>query len=109
MIILFFPLFLFSSSYSFSFPAFLLMIGAPALSLIFQLALMRSREYIADADAAGLTGDPDSLARALRKLSQTHFSFLSIIFPVPRRQDRSLFRTHPDMEERIRRLRNIRQ
>jgi heat shock protein HtpX len=80
---------------------------APALSSLFQLGLSRAREFRADADAAALTGDPDALASALRRLESTtgHF-WEDLMFPVPARRvpSPSLLRSHPDTGERIARL-----
>jgi len=85
--------------------AIALLIFAPALSALAQLALSRTREYDADLNAARLTGDPDGLASALAKIERVQGGWLERIFmpgrraPVP-----SLLRTHPDTEQRIARL-----
>lgn len=83
----------------------LLMIAAPSLSTLVQLALSRSREYEADLGAVTLTGDPMGLASALSKLEATHQGLLGrLLHPVPRIPDPSMLRTHPPTEERVRRL-----
>lgn len=80
---------------------------APALSSLLQLGLSRSREFDADRIAALLTGDAPALASALRRLETTtgHF-WEDLMFPVPGRRVPlpSMLRSHPETEERIRRL-----
>lgn len=86
----------------------LLLIAAPALSGLLQLALSRTREFDADLDAARLTGDPRGLAGALKKLEYYRGAFFRQIFlPGYRVPSPSLFRTHPHTQERIRRLMQI--
>ncbi|MBI5569601.1 MAG: M48 family metalloprotease [Desulfomonile tiedjei] len=83
----------------------LLLIFAPTLSALLQLALSRTREYEADLDAARLTGDPRGLASALAKLERMSGSlFETILFPGRRVPEPSLLRSHPPTEERIQRL-----
>lgn len=80
---------------------------APALSSLLQLGLSRSREFKADADAAALTGDPEALASALRRLeTYTGHFWEDLMFPVPARRvpHPSLLRSHPETEDRIRNL-----
>ncbi len=85
--------------------AVLVLIFAPTLMALLQLALSRAREYDADLDAAGLTGDPRGLAAALAKLERQQGRYWEEIFlPGRRMPDPSLLRTHPPTEERIRRL-----
>lgn len=85
--------------------AVLLLIFAPTLSALMQLALSRAREYDADLDAARLTRDPRGLASALARLErQSTGWFEQILLPGRRIPDPSLLRTHPQTEERIRRL-----
>ncbi len=98
------PLILFGGV-SIGWPAIALLIFAPNLSALAQLALSRTREYDADLGAAWLTGDPDGLASALLKIERVQGGWLERIFmpgrhvPVP-----SLLRTHPPTEERVARL-----
>ena len=85
--------------------AVILLIFAPTLMALLQLALSRAREFDADLDAAGLTGDPAGLASALGKLERYQGRFWEeIVFPGRRIPEPSLLRTHPPTEERIRRL-----
>ncbi len=85
--------------------AIVLLIGAPTISALLQLALSRSREYEADHQAALLTGDPTGLASALRKLEYYNTRSLRRWFlPGYRSPDSSLLRTHPHTEDRVRRL-----
>jgi heat shock protein HtpX len=81
------------------------LIFAPTIMSLLQLALSRAREYDADLDAAGLTGDPAGLASALRKFELHQGTFWEeIVFPGRRIPEPSLLRTHPPTEERVRRL-----
>lgn len=102
LLILFFPLALFGAAIPFNLVLALML--APILALLLQLAISRSREFSADIGAVELTDDPQGLASALRKLEQ-HSGIFSVLFPVPRRrQESSMFRTHPSTEERVERL-----
>jgi heat shock protein HtpX len=86
----------------------LLMLAAPTLSGLVQLALSRNREYEADLGAVELTGDPLGLAAALNKLEAPRRDLLATLFhPGPRIPEPSMLRTHPPTEERVRRLREI--
>lgn len=89
----------------FSLLAALLLIIAPTVSTLLQLALSRTREYDADLGAVELTGDPQGLAVALSKLERRQGGWLERIFMPGRREpDPALLRTHPPTEERIKRL-----
>jgi len=82
-----------------------LLVFAPTLASLLQLALSRTREYDADLDAAGLTGDPHGLASALAKLERYQGGLLETLFlPGRRIPQPSLLRTHPDTSKRIERL-----
>jgi heat shock protein HtpX len=86
-----------------------LLIFAPTLGSLLQLALSRTREFDADMDAAGLTGDPVGLAAALEKLERYQGRFWEeLLLPGRRIPEPSLLRTHPPTEERIRRLMSLR-
>jgi len=98
------PLILFSQV-TISWWAILLLIFAPNLSALAQLALSRTREYVAALNAARLTGDPEGLVRALAKIERVQGGWLERIFlPGRRIAEPSLLRTHPETEERIARL-----
>jgi len=85
--------------------ALLVLLAAPTLSALVQLALSRNREYEADLSAAELTGDPAGLAAALDKLERYQGRFWEqILMPGRRLPEPSLLRSHPDTEERIDRL-----
>jgi heat shock protein HtpX len=95
--------------------ALLLVIAAPLIALLIQMAVSRSREYEADATGAKLAGSPLGLAKALRKLHSVSrrvpmrmadpaTSHLYIVAPLFARSVIQLFATHPLVEDRIRRL-----
>ena len=92
----------------FSLLAVAILILAPNIMNYLQLSLSRMREFDADHQAALLTGDPDGLASALRKLEFHESSLFDLIFgrqhnaSIP-----SILRTHPDTEERIERLNQL--
>lgn len=91
-----------------SLPALLLLIFAPTLVALLQLALSRTREYEADRGAVELTGDPQGLASALQKLEHYQGGWLErILMPGRREPDPALLRTHPPTTDRIRRLREL--
>jgi heat shock protein HtpX len=94
---------------------FLLAIIAPILSRLVQMAVSRSREYLADASGAELTRYPDGLADALEKLNKHNrgdmkvsesVSHLFISDPNRSALD-ALYSTHPPIEERVKRLREM--
>ncbi len=90
-------------------------IMAPIAAMIIQMAISRSREYMADSTGAGFAGTPEGLARALEKLGQyskripmdanPSTAHMFIVNPLSGRSLMSLFSTHPPLEERIARLR----
>lgn len=85
--------------------AILVLLVAPSLSALVQLALSRSREYEADRRAAELSGDPTGLALALGKLERLQCPLWErILMPDRRTPEPSLLRTHPPTEERVKRL-----
>lgn len=85
-----------------------LLLFAPQLTVLLQLALSRSREFDADLDAAGLTGDPEGLASALFKLERFQRGLWErILMPGYRLPEPSLLRTHPPTAQRVERLRAL--
>ncbi len=88
---------------------------APFAAMIIQMAISRSREYLADSTGAGFAGTPKALARALDKLGRyskklpmnanPSTAHMFIVNPLSGRSLMSLFSTHPPLEERIARLR----
>ncbi len=85
-----------------------LLLAAPTIGAILQLALSRAREYDADLDAVGLTGDPEGLAAALATLERRQGRMWEMMLPGQRIPDPSLLRSHPRTEDRIARLLSLR-
>ncbi|MEJ2156088.1 MAG: zinc metalloprotease HtpX [Desulfobacteraceae bacterium] len=91
---------------------------APIGAMIVQMAISRSREYLADATGAKLAGSSKGLANALEKLgayskrlpmdAHPSTAHMFIVNPLTGRSLMNLFSTHPPMEERIARLRGYR-
>ena len=95
-----------------------MMIVAPLAAMLIQMAVSRSREYMADAGGAKVSGDPLALASALRKLhmgaqnipmqvsdaTASSTAHMFIVNPLSGGGLANLFSTHPAMEERIARL-----
>ncbi len=89
---------------------------APFAAFLIQMAISRSREYIADRDGATIAQNPRALANALARLHQgiernpmpaneaTAHMFIVSPFFGKKGGFRSLFTTHPPAEERIQRL-----
>jgi heat shock protein HtpX len=88
---------------------------APIAAMLIQMAVSRSREYLADETGARICGRPLSLASALRKLEVASQAIpmreagpasahLFIVNPLSGASLMKLFSTHPPMEERIARL-----
>ncbi len=96
------------------FAAIAMMIFAPIAAMLIQLAISRSREYMADEGGAELSGNPLYLASALRKLemgteripmaANPATANMFIVNPFSARGVARLFSTHPPIEERIERL-----
>jgi heat shock protein HtpX len=90
---------------SISLMGLLILISAPTLSALLQFALSRVREFDADLEAVRLTGDPHGLASALYKIEQQETGiWRRLVFPAYKQTYPSLFRSHPDTKERIKRL-----
>jgi heat shock protein HtpX len=98
--------------------AIALVLLAPLAAGIIQMAISRQREFSADATGAEICGNPESLASALLRLEQGAQAMpmqvnqatepLYIVKPFSGRGIASLFSTHPPIEERVRRLRQMR-
>lgn len=104
LILIYLPLFVLSGE---TIPWLLLIVLllSPNLSALLQLALSRSREYNADIEAVDLTDDPHGLASALEKIESYQGGWVErILFPNRKIPDPSLLRTHPQTEERIKRI-----
>jgi len=83
---------------------------APTLMSILQLSLSRMREFDADRQAVILTGDPEGLAMALAKLEAYESTLFNMLFRRGRNASiPSILRTHPDTEERIKRLLSMKE
>ncbi len=91
---------------------------APIAATIIQMAVSRSREYMADDGGARVSGKPYGLASALEKLARASqvapmeanpsTAHMFIVNPLTGRSLMNLFSTHPPIEERIARLRSMR-
>jgi heat shock protein HtpX len=89
----------------------------PMAAMIIQMAISRSREYLADATGASYAGSPEGLAKALEKLgaysgrrpmnANPSTAHMFIVNPLSGKSLMSLFSTHPPLEERIARLRGV--
>jgi heat shock protein HtpX len=96
--------------------AVILSILAPIAAMLIQLAISRKREYLADADGALLTRYPEGLAKALEKISadpapmqhaNQATAHLFIVNPFKGKKISNLFKTHPPIAERVKRLRDM--
>ena len=99
--------------------ALLLAIFAPIFAQIIRFAVSRQREYLADAGSVQLTRNPEGLASALELIakdkevlevanrSTQHLYIVNPIKPFKKRAKNNVFSTHPPVEERIHRLRNM--
>ena len=94
-----------------------IMLLAPLAAMLIQMAISRAREFGADRGGAEISGDPEALASALRKIeayargtpmdaAELHpeTAQMMIINPLSGGDLQGLFRTHPATEERVRRL-----
>lgn len=93
------------------------MIIAPIAAMLIQMAISRSREFGADAGGAAISGDPEALAAALKKIeayakrlpmptAEAHpeTAQMMIINPLSGNGIKSLFSTHPSTDERVAKL-----
>ncbi|MCB1149335.1 MAG: zinc metalloprotease HtpX [Chlamydiia bacterium] len=101
--------------------ALLIALVMPVAAALLHMGISRSREYMADSSGAHACKDPLALASALQKLdasvkrehpvaatpAQAAVASLYIVYPFSTKSLSTLFSTHPPMEERIRRLREM--
>lgn len=89
---------------------------SPIVAMLVQAAISRQREYLADATGAMTTRDPEGLASALEKLGSVgtatrrqNTSTAHLFFANPLRRSTFLnaFSTHPPIEQRVARLREM--
>ncbi|MBI5530302.1 MAG: M48 family metallopeptidase [Candidatus Doudnabacteria bacterium] len=100
----------------------ILAILSPIIATLIKLAISRQREYLADASGALLTRYPEGLARALEKISSDRepleaankaTAHLYIVSPLKADENgkkpwlAGLFNTHPPIEDRVKRLREM--
>ena len=94
------------------------MILAPIAAMLVQMAISRSREYLADEGGAKMCGNPFYLSNALRKLEMANTqapmqkvneatAHMFIVNPLRGGGMRAMFSTHPPIEERVRRLESM--
>jgi heat shock protein HtpX len=94
----------------------------PLVATIIQMTVSRNREYLADEGSAKMTGNPQWLQSALRKLDsyargtimrdatpQTAHLFIINPFTSSKEVLQQLFSTHPSTEKRIARLEEMRR
>jgi heat shock protein HtpX len=97
--------------------ALAVMIIAPIAAMLIQMAISRSREFGADAGGAEISGDPEALASALKKIeayakglpmptadAHPETAQMMIINPLSGNGIKSLFSTHPSTDERVAKL-----
>jgi heat shock protein HtpX len=98
--------------------AIAMMIFAPMAAGLVQMAISRGREYEADREGAAISGDPEALAMALKKIeayarggyvnepaeANPAAAHMFIINPLAGRGSDNLFSTHPSTENRVQRL-----
>ncbi len=98
----------------------LVMVLAPIAAMVIQMAISRTREFGADHEGSGISGDPEALASALAKIdayakgipmhtAEAHpeTAQMMIMNPLSGGGLRGLFSTHPSTEERIARLHDL--
>jgi heat shock protein HtpX len=94
-----------------------MIIVAPIAAMLIQMAISRSREYLADATGARICNCPMSLASALKRLEEWNHRIpmdvnpataqMYIVNPLTASSVAKLFSTHPPVQERIQRLLEI--
>lgn len=103
--------------------ALIVLITAPIAAMLLKAAISRTREYEADREGAEISGNPQQLASALQRIqkaakqipmnvSESAMRSTSHMFPVnpfSGKRMMSLFSTHPETEERVERLMQMRE
>ncbi|MFW6414922.1 MAG: zinc metalloprotease HtpX [Thermodesulfobacteriota bacterium] len=95
--------------------AIVLAIIAPIAAMLIQMAISRSREYLADQTGAEISGNPRGLAGALEKMEEyskraplksgnAASAHMFIINPFSGKNITKLFSTHPPVQDRVQRL-----
>ena len=96
-----------------------LIILAPLIGQLIQMAVSRKREYLADASGSLLTRYPEGLASALEKISvrnqpmkkanhaTAHFFIANPFGAEAKKNINKFFSTHPPIEDRVAKLRNM--
>ena len=97
--------------------ALVMMIVAPIAAMLVQMAISRTREFEADKGGARLVGSPYGLANALLKLDQGSkavpmdanpaTAHMFIVNPLSGKGLIKLFSTHPPIEERVKKLKEM--
>lgn len=90
---------------------------APIAAALIQMAISRSREYLADSTGAKFAGRPDGLAGALQSLERgaqripmevnSAAAHMFIVNPLSGQRMARLFSTHPSTEDRVSKLRSL--
>ncbi|MBI9070824.1 MAG: zinc metalloprotease HtpX [Melioribacteraceae bacterium] len=100
------------------FSSLILLILSPIIAVLIQMSISRSREYMADSTGSEISGKPLMLASALDKLTygneqipmnnaDTASAHMFIVNPLHGKSFMAMFSTHPPIEKRIERLREI--
>lgn len=100
--------------------AIILLIGilfailAPIIMQLIRLAISRKREYLADASGAQISRNPDGLADALTKIKEHNSGRMKaskamshLFIANPFKNTETLLSTHPPIDQRIEKLRNM--
>ena len=84
--------------------AIVLLVVLPSMTTLMRMKLSRTREFEADRTAAAMTQDPHALISALSRLEYREWQWLTQFFLLPRDTKLSQHCTHPNTDERIKRL-----
>ncbi len=107
MVLVMLPFWLFGSL-QISISSLLFLLFAPGIAVLIHLALSRTREFEADRVASELSGDPQGLALALKKMDSHNFSWWGIFIGSYQRTEQNkistYLRTHPPTKTRLDKL-----